>query len=117
MGSGKRLAYYIEKQGFTRKEFCNKFSVNYNSFVQILVENRPLGINTLDQIHFALPKLNVHWLLYGQGPEEICINDVDYVNEPAEMYVSKNDSFEYLLLKYMDNPKIKNKLNEIINKK
>lgn len=117
MGSGKRLAYYIEKQGFTKKKFCNKFSISYNSFVQILTEKRPLGINVLDQMHFALPKLNVHWLLYGEGPEEVAENEVHLLNEPVEMYITNNDAFEYMLLKYMDNEKIKNKIYEIIKQK
>lgn len=45
MGRGKRLAYYIEKQGYTRKKFCEKFSLPYNSFVLILTESRPIGGN------------------------------------------------------------------------
>ena len=117
MGAGKRLTYYIEKQGFTKKKFCEKFSFTYNSFVQILAESRPIGGNVLDQIQYALPKLNVHWLLYGEGPEEVAESEVHLLNEPAEMYVSNNDAFEYMLLKYMENPKIKNKIYEIIQQK
>ena len=117
IGAGKRLTYYIEKQGFTKKKFCEKFSFTYNSFVQILAESRPIGGNVLDQIHYALPKLNVHWLLYGEGPEEVAESEVHLLNEPAEMYVTNNDAFEYMLLKYMDNPKIKNKIYEIIQQK
>lgn len=117
MGAGKRLAYYIEKQGFTKKKFCDKFSFTYNSFVQILAESRPIGGNVLDQIHYALPKLNVHWLLYGEGPEEISDNESYVLNEPAEMYVSKGDAFEFMFLKYLENEKIKNKIYEIIEQK
>lgn len=117
MGSGKRLAYYLENQGITKKKFCDKHSIAYNSFVQILTEKRPLGINVLDQMHYALPKMNVHWLLYGEGPEEIEDYQLKVLNEPAEMYIAENDTFEYLLLKYMDNEKIKNKIYEIIKQK
>lgn len=117
MGRGKRLAYYIEKQGYTRKKFCEKFSFPYNSFVLILTESRPIGGNVLDQLHFALPKMNVHWLLYGEGPEEVAGNEINILNEPAEMYVTNNDAFEFMLLKYMENPKIKNKIYEIIREK
>jgi hypothetical protein len=117
MGRGKRLAYYIEKQGYTKKKFCEKFYLPYNSFVLILTESRPIGGNVLDQIHFALPKLNVHWLLYGEGPEEVVESQLHTLNEPPEMYIANNDAFEYMLLKYMDNPKIKNKIYEIIKQK
>lgn len=117
MGRGKRLSYYIKKQGFTKKNFCEKFSFPYNSFVQVLTETRPIGGNVLDQIHFALPKLNVHWLLYGEGPEELLDEHIRLTNESPEMYITNNDAFEYMLLKYMDNPKIKNKIYEIIQQK
>jgi hypothetical protein len=117
MGSGKRLSYYVDKQGFTKKKFCEKFSFDYNNMTSIMSEKRVLGINTLNQIHYSLPNLNVHWLLYGEGPEEVNENDVHILNEPAEMYLSKNDTFEFLLLKYMDNQKIKNKIHEIIREK
>ena len=71
MCTGKRLGYYIEKQGFKKKEFCLKFSFEYNNLINVMADKRTLGINILHQLHFALPKLNIHWLLYGEGPEEI----------------------------------------------
>lgn len=117
MGSGKRLTYYIEKQAYTKTEFCKKFAFDYASFTQVLAETRPMGIKIVDKIHFALPKLNIHWLLYGEGPEEVAESQVYLLNEPAEMYITKNDAFEFMLLKYMDNPKIKNKIYEIIREK
>ena len=117
MSTAKRLGYYIEKQGFKKKEFCLKFSFEYNNLINVMADKRTLGINILHQLHFALPKLNIHWLLYGEGPEEIEQSEVHLLNEPAEMYVSNNDAFEYMLLKYMENPKIKNKIYEIIQQK
>lgn len=117
MSTGKRLTYYIEKQGFKKKDFCNKYSFEYNNMVSVMADKRPLGINILDKLHFALPKLNIHWLLYGEGPEEIIDHESNVLNEPAEMYISKGDTFEYLLLKYLDNEKIKNKIYEIIKQK
>ena len=32
MGSGKRLTYYIEKQSYTKTEFCKEFAFDYASF-------------------------------------------------------------------------------------
>lgn len=117
MGQGKRLTYYVEKQGFTKKTFCDINLLEYNSMVMIMAEKRVIGINVLNRIHEILPKLNVHWLLYGEGPEEVTESDQYVLNEPAEMYVSKADAFEFMLLKYMENDKIKNKIYEIIQQK
>jgi hypothetical protein len=35
MGSGKRLSYYVDKQGFIKKKFCEKFSFDYNNMTSI----------------------------------------------------------------------------------
>lgn len=60
MGQGKKLAYYVEKQGFAKKSFCEINSLEYNSMVMIMAEKRVIGINVLNRIHEILPKLNVH---------------------------------------------------------
>jgi hypothetical protein len=117
MSTGKRLTYYVEKQGFKKKEFCLKFSFEYNNLVNVMADKRTLGINILNQLHFALPKLNIHWLLYGEGPEELDEKQSNILNEPAEMYVKNNDAFEFMLLKYLENDKIKKKIYEIIQQK
>lgn len=117
MSTGKRLSYYIEKQGFRKKEFCNKFSFEYNNMVSVMADKRSLGINILNQIHYSLPKLNIHWLLYGEGPEELKNEDLNVLNEQAEMYVKENDAFEFLLLKYLENENVKQKIYEIIKEK
>ena len=56
MSIGKRLTYYIEKQGFTKRKFCDKYSFEYNNMVSVMADKRSLGINIIDKIHFALPK-------------------------------------------------------------
>jgi len=117
MGAGKRLNYYVEKQGLTKKKFCENFAFEYNNMTSIMSEKRVLGINILNQIHFAFPKLNIHWLLYGEGSEEIGDNEMYILNEPVEMYVKDSDAFEFILLKYLDSDKIKNKIYEIIKEK
>lgn len=114
MGAGKRLTYYIQKQGFNKKDFCEKYNVEYNGFVMILADKRSLGIKILNQVHEAFPFLNVHWVLYGVGPEEFMESNI--LSDTMEMYASKDDAFEFMLLKYLDNEKVKNKIYEITTK-
>lgn len=117
MEAGKRLAYYVEKQGFTKKDFCNTFEFEYNNMVSVMAEKRSLGINILNKIHESLPNLNIHWVLYGEGPIEVNNTVENILNEPEEEYAIHKDSFEFLLLKYLENPTIKSKINEIVEKK
>lgn len=111
MGTGKRLTYYIEKQGFKKKEFCLNFGFEYNNMVNILADKRPLGINTLKKVHDAFPKLNTHWLLYGVGSEEVGIDFL--VNENPEKYQKINDD----LLKSLDDEQVRKKIHDIIKEK
>lgn len=116
MGAGKRLTKYIEKQGFTKKDFCNTFGFEYNSFVQILAEKRPLGIKIIDKVHEALPLLNIHWMLYGEGTTEINSENLLTLNEEVESY-AKTDVFEKTLLRYLEHEAIIDKINEIAKKR
>jgi hypothetical protein len=117
MGAGKRLTYYIEKQGYTKRYFCDNFSFDYASFTQVLAETRPMGIKIVDKVHFALPKMNVHWMLYGEGSEEFQDDFSNILNEPLEFYGKENDIIESIIVKYLDSDKIKNKIYEIIKQK
>lgn len=117
MEEGKRLSNYIEKQGFTKKEFCNTFDFEYNNFTNMLAEKRPIGIKVINQIHIALPKLNVHWLLFGEGPEEVNIEDVHILNEPREPYGTIRKDFKIEFLEALDDVEFVNKLYEKLQKK
>lgn len=81
---GERLTYYIEKQGYTKKEFCEKFGFNYNSFVNILADKLTLGMNVLKQVKEVLPNLNTEWLLFGNGEMEV--EPSGLTSEPSEIY-------------------------------
>ena len=48
---GHRLSYYIEKQGFKKKEFCEQYGFVYNNFVSVLSGRMPLGINEIGRAH------------------------------------------------------------------
>ena len=82
----ERLAYYIESKGFTKTSFCKEFKFNYNSFVNTLAGNLPLGMNVLKQVKQALPNLNTEWLLFGNGEIEIISSGLTILNEPSEIY-------------------------------
>jgi hypothetical protein len=107
MEVGKRLSEYIEKQGFSKPKFCEKYEIDYNGFVRILADKRPIGINVLHQVHNALPNLNVHWVLYGEGPMEI---NESILNEPKEAYKINKDS----LLKLLSDKEFKDVVVKII---
>lgn len=114
MGTGERLTYYIENKGFTKRSFCDEFGFEYNSMVMIMADKRTIGMKVLNQLHEVLPKMNVSWLLYEQGPMEITEHNEFYVTEPTVFYGNKSDNFEKLLLNYMDNEKVRNKILQIV---
>lgn len=108
---GHRLSYYIEKEGFKKKEFCEQYGFVYNNFVSVLSGRMPLGINVLNKVKEALPNLNIEWLLYGNGAPDL--NAENSVNEPSVVLV-KEDLFEDLLLRYIEKGKVHKLIQKMI---
>ncbi len=104
---GKRLTFFIENEGFTKKSFCDKFDFHYDSFVMIMADKRPLGINVLNNIKSALPNLNVDWLLYDGN-----ISNSNMVNEPGEAY-NHTDFGEEMIINYLKRKKVQAELKKI----
>ena len=88
MGAGRRLSFYLESKGITKKNFCESNSIDYNNFTSILADSRSIGINVLNKIHEALPKLNVHWVLYNEGKMEIEENFENLVKKLYLLFIS-----------------------------
>ncbi len=109
---GHRLSYYIEKEGFKKKEFCEQHGFVYNNFVSVLSGRMPLGINVLNKVKEALPNLNIEWLLYGNGVPDL--NAENLVNEPSVVLV-KEDLFEDLLLRYIEKGKVHKLIQKMIS--
>lgn len=115
MSTAERLSYYIKNQVDSLPKFCEEYGIEYNGFTRILSGSRPIGINILHQVHAAFPNLNVHWVLYGDGAMEVNRDTLSSVNEEFEMYNKGKDTFETLLLKYLDRDSIKEKIKSILN--
>jgi transcriptional regulator with XRE-family HTH domain len=115
--TGKRLTYLIEKQGIKIKEFCEKNNLLYNSIHPICRDKRELGINILNKLVDIFPDLNVNWLLYGKGKQEIIIYDIDdnlkSLQESGSEY--SKDPVENTFLVYLDKKSIRKKVLEIVN--
>ena len=90
---GERLSYYIEKQGFKKKEFCEQFGFTYANFVSVLADKMPLGINLLRKVKIVFPNINTEWLLFGNGDVEIKNeNSTLILNESPLIYKKVNSS-------------------------
>ncbi len=112
MGQGKRLSQYIEKQGFKKKEFCNLHALEYNTMVMIMAEKRTMGIIVVDRIHNIFPKMNIHWLLYGEGPEDLISEDLSVLNEPQYNYEKECPNFKKHLLEALEDIEVQKKIYE-----
>lgn len=113
---GKRIRYYIEKQGVSVRSFCVSNNVGYSGFHQVLQDSRNLGMIVLKQIIDAYPNLNINWLLTGKGNVEIDPELAGAMKDPQPVYGKIDPGFE-AWLKYFDNPITAKKLNEIIDLK
>lgn len=112
MGKGERLSKYVEKQGFKKKEFCETFGLDYNTMVRIMADKMPMGIIVVDRIHNIFPQMNIHWLLYGEGPEELISNDLSVLNEPQTHYGKECPEFKKHLLEALEDIEVQKKIYE-----
>ena len=117
MGKGKRLTEYVEKQGFKKKEWCESNGLDYNSMVRIMADKMPMGIIVVDRIHNIFPKMNIHWLLYGEGPEEVVLENNWILNEPNEHYGAVRKDFKSEFLEALEDVEFLNKLYEKLPRK
>jgi hypothetical protein len=108
---GDRLSYYIEKQGYKKKEFCEKFGFTYNNFVSVLAGKVPFGMKLLKQVKEVLPNLNTEWLLFGNGEVEVNPSGMISSIDPSEIYKrSDNTNLEKINALLTGTIKDKNKI-------
>ena len=113
---GERISYLVESTGLNKSQFCQKYGFAKSSFIAITNDTRVIGLNIVKDLMVAFPNLNINWLIYGTGDVNYIkngtIEDHLILKEPEEEY---GDSFENLLLKYLDKKSIQNKILEITN--
>lgn len=95
--SWERLSNYIDNQGISKKELCEKGSLSYNNFTLILVGKKPLGINVLKKVKTVLPKMSLNWIMFAEGLPDVSLDD--QVNESLLSYeVLKKSNPEDLMI-------------------
>lgn len=113
---GERLSYLIKNKEVSVLQFCKKYNFSYNSMNSIINNHRDIGINIISDLMEVFPNLNINWLIYGTGSVNYTISDnitqEHILDEPGEKYAE--DSFENLILQYMDRPKVKKKLKKLV---
>jgi SOS-response transcriptional repressor LexA len=61
-----KIFYFGEERG-NHKKFCDTVGVASNTASNWMKDGYPIGLNVISQISQAFPKLNVRWLLDGEG--------------------------------------------------
>lgn len=63
----QRIKQYIDIEGLSIQKFEKKIGLSNGSFGSQLKNNRTIGVDKLEKILIAFPKLSAEWLLTGQG--------------------------------------------------
>lgn len=115
---GERLMYFIESQGGNLTTFSEKSSINYTSLSEITRNKRNIGGIVLKKIADVEPNLNLNWLFLGKGDMLLRKkeNSDKHISEPNVNY-NKSDPGKEMLLKYLDDEEIKEKIIQLLNTK
>lgn len=102
---GERLRFFLKTKDISIKRFCDDNDIAYNSFHQILMGGRNIGLITLKQVVKVYPDLNTNWVLFGKGDMELNTPDV-----------STTDPMFQLFLRYLEYPEAEVKILNLIKK-
>ncbi|NAS32561.1 hypothetical protein GTQ40_16390 [Flavobacteriaceae bacterium R38] len=105
-----RIKLFIEYKSISLRRFDESIGMSKGYMSRQIKTNASIGSNVLVKIVDVYPDLNLNWLLKGEG-EMIIRNDL--VKDDESVYETP-DAFIGMLLKYLDNPNIKRKIQHII---
>lgn len=84
----KILIYDLEP---SMEEFCRNAGVSYESMRKKLKTSRTVGIDLLLKLNKAYPKVNLHWLLTGEGGRIINDDDSEVKNLKNELMETQRE--------------------------
>ena len=82
-----RIASIMQKEGLTNAEFAEKIGISTSSLSHIFGGRNKPSLEVVMRIHKAYPKININWLLYGEGEmeeETPAISDIAFSLQPDE---------------------------------
>jgi transcriptional regulator with XRE-family HTH domain len=95
----QRLREFIEKKNISQVEIADKLNVDKKQFNNWMTGTK-VPVNSLALILEMFPELNARWLLTGNG---YMINDMNEINEPEEVYNSKNNKLLDIIIRHTEN--------------
>lgn len=108
-----RIALFIEHQRISQNAFDISIGRPKGYIGKQTRSKASIGSDILETILRTYTNLNPQWLISGEG-EMVKISEKEgEVKEPGAEY--KQDPFEKMLLQYLERPKIKEKLKNILN--
>lgn len=113
---GKRLDYFLEKEGISPAQFGKEIGVAGKSIKEITMDKRPLGGIVLKKIGETYTNLSLSWLLSNVGEMYLHSSVKNVVFEPEPDY-KKDDPGKEMLMKYLDDPEIINKIYQHLTNK
>jgi len=105
-----RIKLFIEYKSISLRRFDESIGMSKGYMSRQIKTNASIGSDVLVKIIDAYPELNLIWLLKGTGEMTL---STDLIGDIHEDYKS-SDSFEGILLEYLDSPVIRKKLKEIL---
>ncbi len=105
-----RIKLFIEHKSISLRRFDESIEMSKGYMSRQIKTNASVGGDVLEKIIDAYPELNPIWLLQGKGEMLLPTNGV---NEKNSVYKTP-DAFAEVLLQYLDDPSIKQKINDIV---
>lgn len=108
-----RIKDFIDYKGLTMRKFDLSISASDGYTQRTLKNEGSVGSDILEKIFHTYPEINPYWLLMGEGGIEQEKRSFSLACDDQEKYPT--DYFEKTLLQYLDKPRIKEKIKNLLN--
>jgi hypothetical protein len=108
-----RIALFIEHQGISQNAFDVSIGRPKGYIGKQSRSKASIGSDILETILRTYENLNPQWLISGEGEMIKGSKKESEVKESGSKY--NQDPFENILLQYLDRPKIKEKIKNLLN--
>ena len=106
-----RIKQFIENRNLSLRSFDESIGMSKGYMSRQIKANASIGSDVLERMLDEYPELNPVWLLKGEGPMIVHVDDILW--DPGDLYYSR-DMFANTLVAYMDHPKVADKIREIV---
>ena len=109
-----RISTILDHYGLSKSAFDKRLELGNNYIGSMIRREGNVGADVIEKIVRGFPEISPGWLIAGEG-EMFRGNDVVNISRELDAPEYEKDLFELTLLKYLEKPRVKDKILKLMN--